>query len=353
MIGQVGFDPGTAWGSGMTSTLDHTLRRKASVSAGDPDGSNAFDPAAEWDGYRSATPSTAWAQHTAACFAPPAEVVINELDFDTPGADAAEFIELYDGGAGNTPLDGLAVVLYNGANDTSYAAYDLDGYRTDAAGYFVLGNPGVTPAPASSSPTASCRTAQTRRRSTAWTPAPSPAAHQSPPPTCWTPWSTTRPTRTIPASGPAQRGPATGGRGGRGQQRGPVGRPLPQRRGRRCATPTATCPARPRPARPTPARATASASAATRRPWCTPSRAAARPAPWWARVRVVEGQVVGDFQDPVTGLGGFFLQEDAGRDGRRLGHVGGHLRLRQRLRRGCGHEATGCGCGARSASTRG
>ena len=41
-------------------------------------------------------------------------VIINEVDADTPGADAAEFVELYDGGVGNTPLDGLVVVFYNG-----------------------------------------------------------------------------------------------------------------------------------------------------------------------------------------------------------------------------------------------
>ncbi len=70
-------------------------------------------------------------------------IIINEVDSDTPGTDAAEFIELYDGGAGNTPLDGYVVVLFNGSNDLSYAAYDLDGFSTDANGYFVIGNTGV------------------------------------------------------------------------------------------------------------------------------------------------------------------------------------------------------------------
>ena len=72
--------------------------------------------------------------------------MINEVDADTPGADAAEFVELYDGGAGNTPLDGLVVVFFEGGTGTgkqSYAAFDLDGYSTDANGYFVMGNPGV------------------------------------------------------------------------------------------------------------------------------------------------------------------------------------------------------------------
>jgi hypothetical protein len=51
VIGQIGFDPGTEWGTGLTSTRDNTLRRQTSVTAGDPDGSNPFDPSAEWSGF--------------------------------------------------------------------------------------------------------------------------------------------------------------------------------------------------------------------------------------------------------------------------------------------------------------
>lgn len=81
---------------------------------------------------------------TAAPPPPVAEnVIINELDSDTPGTDAAEFVELYDGGVGNTALDGLVVVFYNGSNDQSYSAFDLDGKTTDANGYFILGNAAV------------------------------------------------------------------------------------------------------------------------------------------------------------------------------------------------------------------
>jgi len=81
---------------------------------------------------------------------PPAgagKVMINEVDADTPGTDAAEFVELYDGGTGFTPLDGLVVVFYDGgttgSGNQSYAAFDLDGFTTDANGYFTMGNPGV------------------------------------------------------------------------------------------------------------------------------------------------------------------------------------------------------------------
>lgn len=70
-------------------------------------------------------------------------VLINEVDADTTGTDVAEFIELYDGGVGNTSLNGLTVVLYNGNGDVSYRAFDLDGFSTNAAGYFIIGNAGV------------------------------------------------------------------------------------------------------------------------------------------------------------------------------------------------------------------
>ncbi|MEV5207199.1 lamin tail domain-containing protein [Micromonospora sp. NPDC053740] len=50
-IGQVGVDPGTEWGAGVTSTADNTMRRLPSVAAGDTDPSDAFDPAAQWAGF--------------------------------------------------------------------------------------------------------------------------------------------------------------------------------------------------------------------------------------------------------------------------------------------------------------
>jgi len=81
------------------------------------------------------------------CTPPAPEVLINEVDADTPGTDELEFVELFDGGTGNTPLDGLVVVFYNGNGDTSYAVYDLDGFSTDVNGYFLLGNADVDPTP--------------------------------------------------------------------------------------------------------------------------------------------------------------------------------------------------------------
>jgi len=55
VIGQIGFDPGTEWGSGLISTADNTLRRKDTICAGDPNGSDAFDPSLEWEGFATDT----------------------------------------------------------------------------------------------------------------------------------------------------------------------------------------------------------------------------------------------------------------------------------------------------------
>jgi hypothetical protein len=46
VIGQIGVDPGDAWAAG--ATADHTLRRRCSVMAGLRDGSQPFEPDAEW-----------------------------------------------------------------------------------------------------------------------------------------------------------------------------------------------------------------------------------------------------------------------------------------------------------------
>jgi predicted extracellular nuclease len=51
VIGQIGTDPGSAYGSGEVTTQDHTLRRSADVTTGDTDGTDAFDPAEEWEAF--------------------------------------------------------------------------------------------------------------------------------------------------------------------------------------------------------------------------------------------------------------------------------------------------------------
>lgn len=70
-----------------------------------------------------------------------AQVVINEVDADQFGTDAAEFIEIY--GTPGQSLNGMVMVWFNGAAGTSYKTTDLTGYSIPASGYFVIGNAGV------------------------------------------------------------------------------------------------------------------------------------------------------------------------------------------------------------------
>jgi hypothetical protein len=55
VMGQIGFRPSGEWGTGLVSTADNTLRRKLTVTEGDNNGSNAFDPSAEWIGFATDT----------------------------------------------------------------------------------------------------------------------------------------------------------------------------------------------------------------------------------------------------------------------------------------------------------
>lgn len=75
-----------------------------------------------------------------------AEVVISEVDAAQTSPDTREFIELFDGGVGNVPLDGLVLVLYDGETDTAYRAIALDGQTTNADGLFVVGHASVAAA---------------------------------------------------------------------------------------------------------------------------------------------------------------------------------------------------------------
>ncbi len=76
VIGQVGFDPGSAWGSGSVSTLDRTLRRKANNCGGDTNSGNVFDPSPEWEGFPNDT-FAGLGSHTSLCVSEPTVVSTN------------------------------------------------------------------------------------------------------------------------------------------------------------------------------------------------------------------------------------------------------------------------------------
>ncbi|MCB8985658.1 MAG: lamin tail domain-containing protein, partial [Ardenticatenaceae bacterium] len=65
-------------------------------------------------------------------------LLINEIDYDQPGGDTAEFVELFN--AGDTPLD-LSIFslrLINGANDAIYQNFALPSLTLAAGDYFVV-----------------------------------------------------------------------------------------------------------------------------------------------------------------------------------------------------------------------
>ena len=79
------------------------------------------------------------------------QVVINELDSDTPSTDDREFIELKST-VPNFSLDGYVLVFFNGnATSTtankSYYTIGLNGLTTDANGIILIGNSLVSPSP--------------------------------------------------------------------------------------------------------------------------------------------------------------------------------------------------------------
>lgn len=90
VIGQVGFDPGSYWGSGAITTVDHTLRRLPTVCAGDPIGSDAFDPTLEWKGFAIDTFDGLGA-HTATCDVQLDYTPIYDLQYTTDPSGASPF----------------------------------------------------------------------------------------------------------------------------------------------------------------------------------------------------------------------------------------------------------------------
>lgn len=81
------------------------------------------------------------------------QLVISELDADTPSIDVLEFVELKSDTPGFA-LDGYVLVFFNATNTApysgtlSYLAVDLDGYSTDINGNFLIGNAQLSPSPA-------------------------------------------------------------------------------------------------------------------------------------------------------------------------------------------------------------
>jgi hypothetical protein len=65
-------------------------------------------------------------------------LVINEVDYDQPGADNAEFVEIYNGTGAPVSLAAMTLVLVNGANNQDYMSIALAPAVSLADGQYLV-----------------------------------------------------------------------------------------------------------------------------------------------------------------------------------------------------------------------
>jgi cysteine-rich repeat protein len=87
-----------------------------------------------WDELRSA--------REAALAPEPGQLVINEVDYDQPGADTGEFVEIYNRSGVAVSLDGLRLVFITGGSSDTYLSFPLSGV-VPPSGYAVVAGPGL------------------------------------------------------------------------------------------------------------------------------------------------------------------------------------------------------------------
>ena len=130
VVGQIGFDPGTEWGSGLTSTADNTLRRKATILNGDPNGANAFNPSIEWDGFATDTFGDL-GTHNGPVVPPP--VVVREI-FEIQGSGA---VSPYNGQVVET-RDNIVTAVGNQGFFIQTPDYRADASSATSNGIYVF-----------------------------------------------------------------------------------------------------------------------------------------------------------------------------------------------------------------------
>ena len=173
-LGQAsGTDPGaTGWGTDPANTTDNTLRRKASITTGDTNIADTFNPATEWDGYVVNT-FDGLGSHTMNCGAtntPPAIAAIGNktatngaaLVFAVVATDATDN-DVITLSAANLPAGAVFDAVTNatavtntfnwnpvgavGVYTTSFFAADNDGTTTQAVTITVVAAPATNQPP--------------------------------------------------------------------------------------------------------------------------------------------------------------------------------------------------------------
>ncbi|MBQ4845346.1 ExeM/NucH family extracellular endonuclease [Pseudoalteromonas sp. MMG005] len=117
VFGQLGTDPGSSWGTGDTSTKDRTLRRKVGIVAGDVNGSDAFDPSVQWQGFEKNVADGLGCSGVVAC----SGSGTSPIELGQCG-DRATLISEIQGAKSTSPLvnkgvivEGIVVASYQGA----------------------------------------------------------------------------------------------------------------------------------------------------------------------------------------------------------------------------------------------
>ncbi len=88
---------------------------------------------------RCATPGLPNSSATSDCAnAGPPNLVINEVDYDQPSTDAAEFVEIYNPGASAVDLLGVELVFANGSTGSEYRSFALPDVQLAAGDFYVV-----------------------------------------------------------------------------------------------------------------------------------------------------------------------------------------------------------------------
>jgi hypothetical protein len=128
VVGQIGFDPGTDWGSGLSSTADNTLRRDPSICGGDTLPSDGFDPAMGWIGLAADTVDGLGSQAT-----------------NCAGADAAPAVAstFPANGATDFPAGASLIVTFSEPVNVSSASFLLICVPSGDQAFVVSGGPSI------------------------------------------------------------------------------------------------------------------------------------------------------------------------------------------------------------------
>ena len=74
----------------------------------------------------------------------PESLIINEIDYDQPGSDMFEYVEIANDSPVTVDLADYRLEFVNGFDNQIYASYDLTGFLLLPGNYFVVGNRAVT-----------------------------------------------------------------------------------------------------------------------------------------------------------------------------------------------------------------